>query len=449
MLNACFKAYDIRGRVPDELDEELVCDIARAYAEHLGAKKVVVGRDARQSGESFIRAVINGLTESDVDVFDIGLCGTEEVYFATFHENMDGGIMITASHNPIDYNGLKLVREQAKPISADSGLAEIKQIVSRGNFRQNSVGGKYKELDVKSSYVQHLLSYIDVEKLKPLKIAVNAGNGMAGPVIDALEPYLPFEFIKIHHEPDGSFPNGIPNPLLSENRESTSTLVKQSCADLGIAWDGDFDRCFLFDETGAFIESYYLIGLLATEFLQSNQGKAVVHDPRLVWHTRETVSAHAGKPVQCRSGHAFMKACMRENDAIYGGEVSGHHYFKKFSYCDSGMLPWLLIAQAVSNHDVPLSVLMSGEAKRYPISGEINRRVTDADTVLAVIEAEYSESAERKDYMDGVSLEFEDWRFNLRKSNTEPVIRLNVETRGNTVLLQEKVSELLSKIETV
>jgi len=442
----CFKAYDIRGQIPTELNRELVETIARAFASWLRPKTVVVGYDVRLSSPDFAAAVRSGLTDMGVDVVDIGRCGTEQVYFATAHLKLDGGVMVTASHNPADYNGLKLVREQARPISADTGLVEIEKITRAGGIAPSSRKGTVKQVDLQKDYVEHLLTYVDVPSLRPLKIVSNAGNGGAGVVVEALAPHLPFTFVKVHHEPDGHFPNGIPNPLLVEKREDTARAVTGAGADLGVAWDGDFDRCFLFDENGGFIEGYYIVGLLASQVLKKNKGAKIVHDPRLTWNTIEVVREAGGIPVQSKSGHAFMKEVMRREDAVYGGEMSAHHFFKEFAYCDSGMIPWLLVAEIVSHTGKPLSELVAAAMRRFPASGEINRKVGDANAVIAKIRERYAPSALKVDETDGVGMDFPQWRFNLRMSNTEPLIRLNVESRGDVALMKSKTDELLSVI---
>ncbi len=442
----CFKAYDIRGRIPTELNRELVVAIARAYADWLKPNTVAVGYDIRLSSPDFASAVGEGLSRAGVDVVDIGLCGTEQVYFATAHLKLDGGVMVTASHNPADYNGLKLVREQAKPISADSGLEDIRKRVQAGGFSATARTGTAKRVDIKEAYVEHLLSHVDVSRLSPFKIVVNAGNGGAGLVVDALEHRLPFTFVKIHNEPDGRFPNGIPNPLLPEKRDATSRAVVEARADAGIAWDGDFDRCFLFDEKGGFIEGYYIVGLLASHVLKKSPGAKVVHDPRLTWNTIEVVRELGGIPVQSKSGHAFMKEVMRREDAAYGGEMSAHHFFREFAYCDSGMIPWLLVLEIMSRAGKPLSELVGEHMRRFPTSGEINRKVDDPHAALARIRARYAPKALSIDETDGVGMDFDAWRFNLRLSNTEPLIRLNVETRADPALLAAKTSEVLDLI---
>jgi phosphomannomutase/phosphomannomutase/phosphoglucomutase len=443
----CFKAYDIRGRIPDELNEDIAYRIGRAYAEFVRPRKVVIGRDIRLSSEGLSRALAEGLTDGGADVFDIGLCGTEEVYFATFAEKMDGGIMVTASHNPMDYNGMKLVREGSRPISGDTGLDTIKELVASNNFGSPMKKGTVHSLNVKDKYIRHLLGYADLASLKPLKVVVNAGNGCAGPVIDLLEQHLPFTFIRVHHEPDGNFPNGIPNPLLPENRQATIDAVIAHKADIGIAWDGDFDRCFLFDETGQFIEGYYIVGLLAKAMLAKHPGARIIHDPRLTWNTIETVTQAGGIPVLSKTGHAFIKERMRAEDAVYGGEMSAHHYFRDFAYCDSGMIPWLLVLEIMAKSGKPLSELLAERMRRFPASGEINRRLKDPQAAIDRIEEYYGSLKGHVDYTDGLSMEFNDWRFNLRCSNTEPVLRLNVEARSSEALMKEKTSEILEIVD--
>ncbi len=442
-----FGAYDIRGIYPETINEEIAYRIGRFFPALFGAKKVVVGNDIRLSGLALKAALMKGLTESGCDVIDIGQCGTEMIYFATAHLKLDGGVMITASHNPQEYNGMKFVRQEARPISGDTGLRELEKQVADGELPAAAeVSGKVESLDITEEYVNHILSYVDVAKLKPLKVVVNAGNGAAGPILDVIEKYLPFELVKVHHEPDGNFPNGVPNPLLPENREATAQAVRESGADVGVAWDGDFDRCFLFDEQGNFIEGYYMVGFLAQAFLQKQPGEKIIYDPRLTWNTEELVEENGGIPVISKSGHAFIKEKMRQENAIYGGEMSAHHYFRDFSYCDSGMIPWLLVLELLSKAaGKTLSALMKERMAAYPCSGEINSKVKDADEVLTRIEAEYGPQGKVMK-IDGLSVEFADWRFNLRKSNTEPVIRLNVETRQNEELMKMRTDELLKKI---
>jgi phosphomannomutase len=443
----CFKSYDVRGRIPDELNENIAQRIGRAYAEVINPGTVVVGHDIRLTSESIKAALVDGLREQGVDVFDIGQCGTEEIYFATSHLKVGGGICVTASHNPKDYNGMKFVRAESKPISGDSGLKEIQAKAETDDFVPAATRGGYESVDTSVAYVDHLLSYVDLTALKPLKIVCTAGNGGAGRVVDLLEPHLPFEFIKLHHEADGHFPNGVPNPMLEENRVASAALVRESGADLGIAWDGDFDRCFFYDDTGEFIEGYYVVGLLASAFLAKGHDQIVVHDPRLTWNTIDVAQSVGGSAQQSKTGHAFIKETMRRVDAVYGGEMSAHHYFRDFAYCDSGMIPWLLVAEIMSATGKTLASLVEERTKAFPCSGEINRTVSDAQALITRVESLYAKEAKTIEHMDGLSLSYEDWRFNLRMSNTEPVVRLNVESRGDEALMRSKTQELLAIID--
>ena len=454
-LNA-FKAYDIRGRIPDEINEDLARQIGRAYACFVNPQRVIVGRDIRLTSNMLAEALIEGLLESGVSVSDIGLCGTEGVYFATARVDaasgaFNGGIMVTASHNPPDYNGMKLVREGSRPISSDTGLREIAAMIREGRLLGSTsralasgVRGARTALDTRVAYTEHLLSYVDRSVLRRLKVVVNAGNGGAGAFVDLLEPHLPFEFIKIHHQADGTFPNGVPNPMLEENRLSTIEAIRRSGADIGLAWDGDFDRCFFFDHTGRFIEGYYLVGLLAQGFLEKEPGGRIVHDPRLTWNTLDIVRSAGGEPVLCKSGHAFIKQKMREVDGIYGGEMSAHHYFRNFAYCDSGMIPWLLVLERMCRSGKSLAELVDERMRMFPCSGEINRIVPEGRAAISAIQGQYLGSAKTVDYTDGLSMEFSNWRLNLRSSNTEPLLRLNVESRGSEALMMEKTSEILA-----
>jgi phosphomannomutase/phosphoglucomutase len=437
-----FKAYDIRGRVPEELNEDLARRIGVALAAQLAPGPVVLGHDVRLTSPALQDALAAGLRGTGREVIDIGLCGTEEVYFQTDHLGAAGGVMVTASHNPMDYNGMKLVKENARPISSDTGLFAISDAVAADtSAAEPARAGQVTQHD-KSAYIDHLLSYVDASRLKPLKLVVNAGNGGAGAIVDLLAPHLPFEFIRICHEPDGSFPNGIPNPLLPENRAATADAVREHGADFGIAWDGDFDRCFFFDHSGRFIEGYYLVGLLAKAILARHPGGKIVHDPRLVWNTVDMVEQAGGVPVQCKSGHAFIKEKMRAEDAVYGGEMSAHHYFREFAYADSGMIPWLLIAQLVSESGRSLADWVEDRMAAYPCSGEINFKVTDAKAAVARVMEHFAAQSPALDHTDGISADFGDWRFNLRSSNTEPLLRLNVEARGDAALMQARTDDI-------
>ena len=452
----CFKAYDIRGQLGTELNEEVAYRIGRAFAEFLQPKNVVLGGDVRLTSEALKQALARGICDTGADVIDIGVVGTEEVYFATSYLETDGGIEVTASHNPLDYNGMKPVRENSMPISSDTGLLQIKAMAEENNFPEvdERSRGSVKQVSILQPYLDHLMSYIDLEAIKPIKLVMNAGNGAAGHVVDAIEERfnslgLPVEIVKIFNQQDGNFPNGIPNPILHDNRAPTIDAVMEHSADMGIAWDGDFDRCFLVDEKGNFIEGYYIVGLLAEAFLSKNAGAKIVHDPRLTWNTIDVAKRGGGEAIQSKTGHAFIKERMRSEDAVYGGEMSAHHYFRDFFYCDSGMIPWLLVLELVSKTGKPLSELVKQMVEAYPSPGEINRKVADAKAVIAAVTEKYQNQALVIDTTDGVSMEFPEWRFNLRMSNTEPVIRLNIESRGDQQILQENQDALLALIESV
>ncbi|WP_336140090.1 phosphomannomutase CpsG [Acinetobacter ursingii] len=449
----CFKAYDIRGKLGTELNEDIAYNIGRAYGQIYQPKTIAIGCDIRLSSEGLKQATIRGLNDAGVNVLDLGMTGTEEVYFTAFHLDVQGGIEVTASHNPMDYNGMKLVRENARPISADTGLKEIQALAESQQFNDVEHKGTTSHYNILPEFVDHLMGYIDPAKIKPLKLVVNAGNGAAGHVIDAIEEKfkslnVPVEFIKIHHEADGTFPNGIPNPLLFENRDSTRDAVIEHHADMGIAWDGDFDRCFLFDEKGQFIEGYYIVGLLAQAFLIKQSGEKIVHDPRLVWNTLDIVEKYQGEAVQSKSGHAFIKDVMREHNAVYGGEMSAHHYFREFAYCDSGMIPWLLTIALLSETGQSLSILVENMIAKFPCSGEINFKVADTQIIIQKLFDHYAAQHPQIDRTDGVSLDFGIWRFNVRASNTEPLLRLNIESRGEQARpMQDYVDELTALIQ--
>lgn len=445
-LASGFKAYDIRGRVPEELNSEAARRIGMGLALELEPGPVVVGRDVRLSSGELQSALEEGMRHMGREVVDIGLCGTEEVYFQTARLGAAGGVMVTASHNPMNYNGMKLVRAGARPISGDSGLFAIRDFAIGGETPPPQPAPQSRAHTDKSAFVEHLLSYVDVQALAPLRIVTNAGNGGAGLIIDHLAPHLPFEFISIQHEPDGRFPNGIPNPLLPGNRSATAEAVVAHGADFGVAWDGDFDRCFFFDQTGRFIEGYYLVGLLASSLLPRNPGAKVIHDPRLVWNTVDMVSEAGGVPVMSKTGHAFIKERMRAEDAVYGGEMSAHHYFREFAYCDSGMIPWLLIANLISLRGTSMAEMVEDRMRAYPCSGEINFRVTDSAGARGRVLDYFSTHPHVLDHTDGLSADFGDWRFNLRSSNTEPLLRLNVETRANPALLKARTGEIAALI---
>ncbi|MEZ9659285.1 MULTISPECIES: phosphomannomutase CpsG [unclassified Vibrio] len=463
----CFKNNDIRGVIGKQINEPLAYLLGKAFGEYVlsakpetsldGLAQVVIGRDNRKTSLSLQEAMTKGLIESGITVIDLGMTGTEEVYFATRYLKAIGGIQITASHNPINYNGMKMVGVDASPISKNSGLDEIKRRIEELNQELNcnlpfvhaQPSNSSRSNSILAPYVEHLLSYITPSKLSPMKIVVNAGNGVAGHIIDALdnkfnELGVPITFIKVHHNPDGNFPNGIPNPLIRENQAATRDTVLEHSANLGIAWDGDFDRCFFFDEQGDYIEGYYIVGLLAEAFLVKQPNTTVLHDMRMTWNTIEIAKTHGGKAIGIKAGHALIKEKMRETNAVYGGEMSAHHYFRDFGYCDSGMIPWLLVIELMSKTQQSLHQLTSTSIDRFPSSGEINRRVSDPEQVMACVLSHYQDNAVEIDHTDGISMNMGSWRFNLRKSNTEPLIRLNVETKQDKALLSLKVDELLS-----
>lgn len=444
---SCFKAYDVRGKLGDELNEDIAYRIGRAYAEVLNAKKVVVGADVRLTSEALKASLARGLMDAGADVIDIGLAGTEEVYFSAFHLDVDGGIEVTASHNPMDYNGMKFVGRGAIPISKENGLSDIQALAESRQYKEIVHKGSLSRLNILNDYVQHVLGYVDWQNLKPVKIVCNAGNGAAGHVIDAIENVfnlnkIPVQFVKINNEPDGNFPRGIPNPLLPESRQDTVDAVVAHRADMGLAWDGDFDRCFFFDHQGGFIEGYYIVGLLAEAILANQPGEKIIYDPRLTWNTENVVAQAGGEAVISKTGHAFIKAKMRAENAAYGGEMSAHHYFRDFAYCDSGMIPWLLVAQLLSVSGHTLKSLVEKRMETFPCSGEINFRVGNSAAVLAAIYDQYHSDAQNVLELDGLSMDMGEWRFNVRTSNTEPLMRLNVESRGNERLMKAKVEEL-------
>lgn len=440
-----FKAYDIRGKVPSELNTDLAYKIGRAIASYLNADSIVIGRDVRKSSPELSEALAKGITDAGCNVIDLGLCGTEMIYFGTPFLNADGGVMITASHNPPEYNGLKFVKKGSVPMGYDSDLNIIeKMVLSNDLGKIAEVKGKVIQKDIMQDFIESLKKFYKPENIKPLKVVVNAGNGCVGPALDQLEKNLPIKMIKVFHEPDSNFPNGVPNPLLPENRESTIKVIKENNADLGVAWDGDYDRCFFFDEKGNFIEGYYIVGLLAKSILKQNPNEKIVHDPRLTWNTIEVVKKAGGEAVVSKSGHAYIKQKMREVNAIYGGEMSAHHYFRDNFYSDSGLIPFLLILQLTSEENKPFSQLVEEMVNSYPCSGEINSTISDPQKKLIQIKEKYSDGIINE--LDGVSIEYPNWRFNVRLSNTEPLIRLNIESRGDKKLMEEKTEELLNFI---
>lgn len=438
---ASFKAYDIRGKVPDELDEEFSANLGLAVSAEFSPKRVIVGRDVRPSGSALAFAMAQALAAQGVDVVDMGVCGTEEIYFATATQGFDLGFIFTASHNPAEYNGIKMVKAGAVPLSSDSGLFALRDRILKQDFKGYSgMSGIFSSATYQDSYLHFLKS--NIKSPARLKIVMNPGNGCAGYIMDKLLPELPGEFIIINGEPDGTFPNGVPNPLLSERRADTAQAVLEHGADLGLAWDGDFDRCFFFDHSGNFVESYYLIGLFAQNILNGNPGARIIHDTRLYWNTAELVLAAGGVPVRTKTGHAFMKERLRREDAIYGGEMSAHHYFRNFNYCDSGMLPWLKLLEIMGTHGKSLAELVAERAAAYPCSGEINFRVENPAELVKLIRAAHTKEIREENTIDGLDADCGNWRFNLRTSNTEPLLRLNVESRGNADLMQKKTARI-------
>ena len=448
----CFKAYDVRGELGVDFDTDIAYRIGRSIAQHFRAKTIVIGRDARKTSPELAAAVAHGINDCGADVLDLGLCGSEEMYWAVTEIGACAGIEVTASHNPINYNGIKIVKSGSRPLDGIKDFEKIKILAESAAWNDGPIRGTIEDIGVeaRAKYVNKCLGFVDVTALKPLRIVVNCGNGAAGPTFDAIAGALinklaPLEFIRVHHEPDHTFPNGIPNPLLPENHATTGDVVVNENADFGVAFDGDFDRCFLFDAHGKFVPGEYVVGLLASIFLEKENGGKIVHDPRVIWNTQDIVAENGGIAIQSKTGHSFIKQTMRAHGAVYGGEMSAHHYFRDFAYCDSGMIPWLLIAELISKTGVNLRDLIADRFEKFPSSGEMNFKVADADKTIKSVMTEYQSIAEL-DTMDGVSLSFSGWRFNLRKSNTEPLVRLNVESRGNAGALAEKVELLKSKI---
>ena len=440
-----FKAYDIRGKVPSELNEELAYKVGRAFAKQQNAKKVVIGRDVRESSPGIAKSLAKGLADAGCDVIDLQLCGTEMIYFGTPYLDADGGIMITASHNPPEYNGLKFVKRGSKPMGYDSGLNEIEEMIISNNLGEIAEKkGSIIPTDIMEEFIDSLKKFYEPKNINNYKVVVNSGNGCVGPALDVLEKFLPIKMIKVHHEPDSTFPNGVPNPLLQENRQSTTDAMNEHGADLGVAWDGDYDRCFFFDEKGNFIEGYYIVGLLAKSLLKKFPGEKIVHDPRLVWNTFQEVEKAGGEAVESVSGHAYIKQKMREVNAIYGGEMSAHHYFRDNYYSDSGLIPFLLILELLTLENKTLSQLVDEMISNFPCSGEINSRVDNPKSKLVKLKEKYSDG--KLDEVDGVSVEYENWRFNVRMSNTEPLLRLNVESKNDIKLMNQKTKELLDFI---
>ena len=448
----CFKAYDVRGRLGVDLNAGVAARIGRAFGQVLAARVVVLGRDCRASSVELAAAVAVGLREAGASVLDLGLCGTEEMYAAVTEFGADGGVEVTASHNPMDFNGMKLVGAGSAPLS-DAVFAQLRALAEGGGFVAAAMGG-LRDIGAaaRAAYVKRVLGFVDVTALRPMTILVNAGNGAAGPTFDAIAEGLarmgaPLRFVRLHHVPDGTFPHGIPNPLLVENQPVTGRAVVAAAADFGVAWDGDFDRCFFFDHEGAFVAGEYVVGLLAEAFLAREAGAAIVHDPRVIWNTQDVVVRRGGRAVMARTGHAYLKAAMRATGAVYGGEMSAHHYFRDFMACDSGMIPWLMVAELLGRRGVSLRDVLAERRTAFPSSGEVNFKVADVAAAVARVAAAFGGRAVGRDEVDGLSLEFGDWRLNLRASNTEALLRLNVETRGRAALVGQMVREVAGVIE--
>ena len=446
---SCFKTYDIRGEIDVNIDESIVYRISRATGQHFAAKSIVVGFDARKTSSTYASAAGKAIQDSGSDVINIGLTGTEEMYWAVSEFNACAGITITASHNPINYNGMKIVKSGSRPLCQETDLKLIKRLSEKEKFTFAKMPGKIidRAVEARSAYIEQVLSFIDINALKPLKIVVNSGNGAAGPTFDAIAQRLSaanvqLDFIRINHTPDHTFPNGIPNPLLPKNHLATAKVVKEVQADFGIAFDGDFDRCFFFDGHGRFIKGEFIIGLLAEIFLQREAGARIVHDPRVIWNIQNIVDHKDGVAVQSKTGHAFIKHTMRKHRAIYGGEMSAHHYFRDFAYCDSGMIPWLLVAELVSKSGISLADLVEERFTSFPSSGETNFYVENVQEAIDRVLTAYQAKAVSFDNTDGVSLAFTNWRLNLRGSNTEPLLRLNIEGRGDAKLIKAKVTNI-------
>jgi phosphomannomutase len=441
-----FKAYDVRGIYPEELDEEGAYAIGRAYVEEFEPRRIAVGHDMRLSSPVMTEAVMRGAAESGADVIDLGLVGTEMVYFAVGELGLDGGIAVTASHNPKEYTGMKIVRRGALPVGGDSGLLDIRAraISDAGARHETGPVGTITQEDIWPAFVERVLSFIDVSALKPLRVVIDAANGMAGAMLPPVLERLPVDVVRHFFEPDGSFPNHEPNPLLPENREFIVGEVTEEGADLGVAFDGDADRCFFVDDTGEFVPGDFVTALLAQSILEKEPGAKILYDVRASWAVPETIRRAGGVPLVNRVGHAFFKHRMREEGAVFGGEVSGHYYFRDFSQADSGVIPFLLMLELLSKRGEKLSETLRPFRERYFITGEINTPV--ADVALKLQELKERFGAEGKvSHLDGLSVDAEDWHMNVRPSNTEPLLRLNLEALSPE-LMERKRDEVLEVI---
>jgi phosphomannomutase len=452
MKSSIFKAYDIRGIYPQEINEKDVYKIAKAYCELVKPSEVVIGCDVRLSSPSLKLAAIKAVTDLGIKVIDVGEISTDMLYFAVANYGYAGGFSITASHNPKEYNGAKFVREQSKPISSDTGLFAIRDIaindkVEITNLELTEENLKLVEKkNILDDYIAKVKTFVDLSKLKSLKIVANPNFGMGGRAVDKLLENINVKIEKLNWESDGNFPKGRPDPLIPENREEISRLVVEKGADLGVAWDADADRCFFFTEKGEFIEGYFITALLGKIFLQRNPGGKIIHDPRLVWAVQDVAKEEGGISLANKSGHAFIKERMRQEDAVFGGEMSAHYYFRDYFYCDNGLIPFIMMLEFLSTQNKTLAEIMQEMFwQKYFVSGEINSEVADVKSKIAQAKEKYSVDAKSVDEIDGVSIEFANWRFNLRGSNTEPVIRLNVEAKSKE-LMEEKKDELLDLI---
>jgi phosphomannomutase len=440
-----FKAYDVRGIYPTELDEDGAYAIGRAYVEQFEPKKIVVGRDMRLSSPSMAASVIRGAADAGCDVLDLGLVGTEMVYFAVGELELDGGVMVTASHNPKDYTGMKIVRRGALPVGGESGLLEIRdRAKSLGDTSGGQTRGEVQEYDIWPAFVDRVLSFIDLPEIKPLRVVIDAANGMAGVMLPPVLERLPIEAVRYYFEPDGTFPNHEPNPLLPENRQFIIERTKAEGADFGVAFDGDADRCFFVDDTGEFVPGDFVTALFAELVLEKNPGAKIIYDVRASWAVPERIERAGGVPLINRVGHAFIKQRMREEGAVFGGEVSGHYYFRDFSQADSGVVPFLLMLELVSRRSQKLSEILRPFRERYFITGELNTPVPDVALKLQELKERFGPQGEVS-HLDGISVTGEDWHFNVRPSNTEPLLRLNLEARSEE-LMEQKRDEVLDVI---
>ncbi len=437
MDSSIFKAYDIRGIYPNQIDEEVVYKIVQAYADFIKPKKVILSKDVRKSSPSLWEAAARGFVDAGVDVIDIGTVSTDMMYFAVASMGLDGGITISASHNPREYNGMKMVRENAIPISGDSGIKDIQKRVENNFNIQSENKGSIESYDIVDDYIDHCLSFIDIEKIKPIKLVANANFGMAGKVFEKLvaKANLPIDFVPIDFEPDGNFPKGRPDPLIPANRNEIERLIKSEKASLGIAWDADADRIFFFDENSNFVDGYYIVALLASIMLRDTEDEAVVIDPRMVFATRSAIKDAGGRALINKVGHTFIKERMRKENAIFAGENSAHLYFRDNYFCDNGMIPVLLVLEELSQQNTTLSKLVEPWTSRVFVSGERNFKVTDANAVIEQIKKTFTDG--KHDETDGLSVEYQQSRFNVRASNTEPLLRLNVEAYSREDLAEQ------------